>query len=151
MNHLNSILIEGIIVRDPEVKAVSRNGDGFVVFAICSHRYFRRPEDESGQWQDEELFIDVLAWGELGARCIELIGKGMTVRVAGRLKVSSYKSKDGTKDFSKPAVLAQTVEFRRKKVASDGTQQTEEEDISLNNEGGKDAQAISEPVVIYEY
>ena len=95
--------------------------------------------------------MDVLAWGDLGARCIELIGKGMTVRVAGRLKVSSYKSKDGTKDYTRPAVLAQTVEFRRKKVSPDGTQQTEEEDVSLNIDGGKDAQAISEPVTIYEY
>lgn len=155
MNHLNSILLEGIVVSDPEVKSTSQTGSQLVVLRIASHRYYRSQDTPDGQWKDDTMFMDVLAWGALGRKVMELIPKGTTVRVVGRLKVSLYRSRDGLKDFSRPSIVAQHIEFRRRRgeAEAEGRGPAEDgEDITLNAEGGdENAGALAEPVVIYEY
>lgn len=156
MNHLNSILLEGIVVNDPEVKATScQSGAQLVVLRMASHRYYRDQDTAEGRWKDDTLFMDVLAWGGLGRKVMELIPKGTTVRVVGRLKVSLYKSRDGAREYSRPSIVAQHIEFRRRRnadIVEGHGASGDVEDITLNAEGGdENTSSLSEPVVIYEY
>ena len=83
MNHLNSLLIEGVVAQNPEAKTTNGGGQ-LVVFTSVSHRYTKPREREGEAWSDEAIFLDVLAWGSLGGKCMDLVEKGMTVRIVGR-------------------------------------------------------------------
>ena len=111
MNHLNSILLEGILVSDPRQIQLSEPPEGvrLVKFDLASNRYYI---DRNGEKAKETVFIPVQCWGSLGDRCIEKMSKGMTARVVGRLRLCRWQSSDGGSRKS-IELVADHVEFRR--------------------------------------
>ncbi len=106
MNSLNSVLLEGCLVADPETKKLPK---GLIVcsFTVASTRY-HRSEDSI---QKEVSFFDVETWAGLAERCsLELI-KGRGVRVVGRLKQDRWTDSDG-KNHSKVKIVSEHVEFK---------------------------------------
>ncbi len=106
MNALNSILIEGNVVRDPVVRETPR-GSMVCAFSIASNRYFRQDDE----YEQETSFIDVDSWGKLAEACSKNCTKGRGVRVVGRLKQDRWVGSDG-KNYSKVKVVAEHVEFK---------------------------------------
>ena len=146
MNHLNSILLEGNVVSQPEAKATnSASGLPFVIFRIASNRYYRTSRTREGEWEEETLFMDVLASGELGQKCLDSLEKGMLVRAMGRLRASSFIRKGDERPTVRFSISAQHIEFRRRR--SDGSG---EEEVALNA-SDDDSPVLSEPLVVYEY
>jgi len=116
MNSLNSILIEGNVVRDPVVRETSR-GSTVCSFSIASNRFYRQ-DDELEQ---ETSFFEVESWAKLADACRENLAKGRGVRVVGRLKQDRWTGADG-KSYSRIKVVAEHVEFKpvfRGRPASD--------------------------------
>ena len=60
MHNLNSLIIEGNVVRDPVVKATPK-GTPLCMFSIASNRFFKQ-EDQTTQ---ETSFFDVETWARL--------------------------------------------------------------------------------------
>lgn len=150
MNDMNSALIEGTVVADPSRKARSSvSGSSLVMFRIASNRYYRDRKDESGRWLADTLYLDIACWGSLGDFCLDSIQKGQTVRVVGRIKNSTYKSPDGSREYSKCSILAQHITFRQRKQTKEGVN---DEEVTLNA-GSEDDNAalLAEPIVVYEY
>ena len=106
MNSLNSILIEGNLVRDPEYKETA-NGTALCTFSIASNRYYRRDDSQ----EKEVSFIDVQAWAKIAENCKNLGHKGRGVRVVGRLKQERWNDKHG-KALSRIIIVAEHIEFR---------------------------------------
>ena len=106
MNQLNSILIEGNLVRDPEFTTTSK-GTSICKFTIASNRYFK----QGNEFQQEVSYFDVVTWSDLAARCSEKLKKGKGVRVIGRLKQERWTDKDGH-GKSKVCIVANHVEWR---------------------------------------
>jgi single-strand DNA-binding protein len=106
MNNLNSILIEGNLVRDPLFRTTSK-GTSLCTFSLASNRYYKQ---DSGLEQ-EVSFFDVEAWSKLAENCYHLGHKGRGVRVVGRLKQSRWNGTDG-KTHSRVSIVAEHVEFR---------------------------------------
>jgi single-strand DNA-binding protein len=106
MNSLNSILVEGNLTRDPELRQTPK-GTPVCAFAVASNRFYRY-EDEL---QKEVSFFDVEAWSGLAERCGKELGKGRGVRVAGRLKQDRWIDQEG-KNRSKVKIVAEHVEFK---------------------------------------
>ncbi|MDR3160362.1 MAG: single-stranded DNA-binding protein [Spirochaetaceae bacterium] len=106
MNNLNSILIEGNLVRDPLYRTTSK-GTSLCTFSIASNRFFRQ---DSGL-EREVSFFEVETWAKLAENCYNLGRKGRGVRVVGRLKQERWTGSDG-KPRSKIAIVAEHVEFR---------------------------------------
>ncbi|MEL3906252.1 MAG: single-stranded DNA-binding protein [Treponema sp.] len=106
MHNLNSLIIEGNVVRDPIVKATPR-GTPLCLFSIASNRFFRQ-DDKTAQ---ETSFFDVETWSRLAELCGENCTKGRGVRVVGRLKQDRWTGSDG-KQYSKIKVVAEHVEFK---------------------------------------
>jgi single-strand DNA-binding protein len=106
MNNLNSVLIEGNLVRDPMTKTTPK---GYQVcnFAIASNRYFR----QESNLEKETGFFDVEAWGKLADTCSNQGRKGRGVRVVGRLKQDRWTGIDG-KNHSRISIVAEHVEYR---------------------------------------
>ena len=106
MHNLNSLIIEGNVVRDPVVKATPK-GTPLCMFSIASNRFFKQ-EDQTTQ---ETSFFDVETWARLAELCGENCTKGRGVRVVGRLKQDRWVGTDG-KHYSKIKVVAEHIEFK---------------------------------------
>jgi single-strand DNA-binding protein len=107
VNSLNSILVEGVLTRDP-VMASTPHGTTVCNFTIASDR-FSRANDEL---QKEVSFFDVEVWSRLAERCGEELTKGRGVRVVGRLKQDRWQDKED-KPRSRVKIVAEQVEFKR--------------------------------------
>ncbi|HCM25013.1 MAG: single-stranded DNA-binding protein [Treponema sp. GWB1_62_6] len=106
MNNLNSILIEGNIVRDPQFRSTPK-GTPVCTFSVASNRFYKQ---DSG-FEKEVSFFDVETWARLAENCDTLGRKGRGVRVVGRLKQERWNGADG-KPHSKIKIVAEHVEFR---------------------------------------
>ncbi|MDR1948694.1 MAG: single-stranded DNA-binding protein [Spirochaetaceae bacterium] len=107
MNNLNSILIEGNLVRDPMLRSTPK-GTPVCTFSLASNRYYKQ---DSGQ-EREVSFFDVETWAKLAESCYSLGHKGRGVRVVGRLKQDRWNGSDG-KPHSRVTIVAEHVEFRQ--------------------------------------
>jgi single-strand DNA-binding protein len=106
MNNLNSILIEGNMVREPQYRTTPK-GTPVCTFSLASNRFFRQ---DSG-YEREVSFFDVETWAKLADTCNNLGKKGRGVRVVGRLKQDRWTGNDG-KSHSRITIVAEHVEFR---------------------------------------
>src|SRR5512136_2388850 len=108
MNNLNSILLEGNLVRDPEMSYTSK-GAPVCNFTMACNRYYKQEEE----LQEEVSYFDVTVWNRLAEVCKEYLTKGRGVRVVGRLKQDRWQDSDG-KTRSKVHIVAEHVEFKPK-------------------------------------
>ncbi len=108
MNHLNSVIVEGNLVRDPEL-GYTPKGIAVCRFTIASNRYYKQEDD----YNREVSFFDVTAWARLGEVCSEYLEKGRGVRVVGRLKQNRWETTEG-KNRSRVFIVAEHVEFKPK-------------------------------------
>ncbi|MDR3301734.1 MAG: single-stranded DNA-binding protein [Spirochaetaceae bacterium] len=114
MNNLNSILLEGNLVRDPLFRTTAK-GTSLCTFSLASNRFFKQ---ESGL-EREVSYFDVETWSKLADNCKTLGRKGRGVRVVGRLKQERWNGSDG-KSHSKICIIAEHVEFRPDFKRADG-------------------------------
>jgi single-strand DNA-binding protein len=105
-NNLNSILIEGNMVREPRFRNTPK-GTPVCTFSLASNRYLRQ---DTG-FEKEVSFFEVETWSKLAETCNSLGKKGRGVRVVGRLKQDRWTGNDG-KLCSRITIVAEHVEFR---------------------------------------
>lgn len=117
MKHLNSVIIEGNCVRDPQV-SITAHGKTLCNFTIASNRYYKVDE----AFAEEVSFIEIQTWGKWAEIVSEKCKKGKGIRVVGRLKQLRWLDSN-SKTKSKVVVLAEHIEFKSEahKNNSDGT------------------------------
>lgn len=109
MNQLNSIFLEGNLVRDPEHNE-TQMGSSVCNFSLAVNHTFR---DSKGEKVDEVSFFDVETWGNLAEKLKKVnVKKGRGVRVVGRLKQERWKDAEG-KSHSKIFVVAERIELKQ--------------------------------------
>jgi single-strand DNA-binding protein len=106
MNNLNSILIEGNLTRDPELRSTPK-GTSICTFPISSNRYFK----QNNAMEKEVSFFNVETWAKLAEASYQQGKKGRGVRVVGRLKQERWNDKEN-KSQSRIFIVAEHVEFR---------------------------------------
>ena len=89
------ITVIGNLTNDPELR-FNPSGSAVVNFTVASTpKTFDR---NSNEWKDgETLFLRCAVWREAAENVAESLTKGMRVIVSGRLKSSSYETKEGEK------------------------------------------------------
>lgn len=110
MNALNSILVEGNLVRNPSSKILP-SGMPVCDFVIASNRSHRMNEG----FEKEVSYFDIEAWSRLGSSCAQNLEKGRGVRVVGRLKQDRWLDTEG-KQRSRVKIVAEHVEFKPAKL-----------------------------------
>ena len=135
MNNLNSILIEGNLVRDPLLRSTPK-GIPVCTFTLASHRFLKQ---DSG-FEEEVSFFDVETWAKLAESCSNRGRKGRGVRVVGRLKQDRWNGSDG-KTHTRVAIVAEHVEFRP----------DFKKDADENNEVNRKEEANPVPVMAGEF
>ena len=118
MNNLNSILLEGNLVADPELRYTPK-GTAVCSFRVACNRFYKQEEE----LQKEVSYFDVTAWNRQAEVCNEYLTKGRGVRVVGRLKQDRWEDAEG-KTRSKVHIVAEHVEFKPK-FKSDSTEPVE--------------------------
>lgn len=148
INHLNNVLIEGILVTEPEIVAKSKDGDKnqftLAKTRLATDRFY---VDRNGEKQVDTLFIDIQMWGNLAERAVSSLSKGMTCRIVGRLKMCSWDGEGGTKKRS-IEIVANHIEFNRPKKKMDGSK-AEEKVVLEDSE--RECDKLCEKEVIYAY
>ena len=127
MNQLNQIILEGNIVRAPEIKETA-NHSRLAVFSIAVNRYYKKSD---GTFEQEVSYFDVEAWGALAESVEKKASKGIGCRVIGRLKQDRWKGNDG-KAYSKVSVVLEHINFvkdsaKTERSESDSTEATSRE------------------------
>jgi single-strand DNA-binding protein len=109
---LNTIIIQGRIVRDPELR---RTGNGIAVasFTVAVDRDFAQDGNK------ETDFIDCVAWRQTGEFVSKYFRKGSMIVVKGRLQIRNWNDKDGNKRKT-AEVVADNCYFGSTKSESDG-------------------------------
>ncbi len=88
---INLVILSGRLTSNPDLRYTA-SGRPVVRLRIANSRRYR---DQSGEWQEDTLFIDVSAWGELAERCHDRLVKGSPVLVEGTLRQRSWETEDG--------------------------------------------------------
>jgi single-strand DNA-binding protein len=108
MNNLNSILIEGNLVKDPLLRSTPK-GTPVCTMTLASNRFCKQ-ETGSG-FERKVSYFDVESWAKLAEACYSQGHKGRGVRVVGRLKQDRWNDTEG-KIHSRVTIVAEHVEFR---------------------------------------
>ncbi len=84
----NTVTIVGNVTRDPELR-FTNTGRGMATFGVAVNR--RWQNRQSGEWEEQVSFFNVVAWGDMGENIAGSIHKGDRVIVNGRLEQRSYE------------------------------------------------------------
>ena len=106
MNNLNSILLEGNLSREPELRYTPK-GTPLCTLNVASNRTYK----VDGERVEEVSFIEATTWGKLATVCAEHLAKGRGIRVVGRIKQERWEDADGNAR-SKVVIVAEHVEFQ---------------------------------------
>jgi single-strand DNA-binding protein len=125
MNNLNSILIEGNLVRDPEFKHTPK-GTALCTFSIASNRWFK----QDASMEKEVSYFDIETWSKVAETCNEKGKKGRGVRLTGRLKQDRWTG-EGGKNCSRVVIVAEHVEFRPEAKKDESEEPPKPEDVEF--------------------
>jgi single-strand DNA-binding protein len=134
MANLNKVMLIGRLTRDPEVRTFSNGGKvAKIGFAVNN----RKKNQQTGQWEDDPVFLDIDAFNrENGRKLADLVEqylkKGHQAYIEGNLVLDQWTDKDGQKR-SKIKVVLQDLQFLEPKADGAG------------NEGGRAPRAGGAP------
>lgn len=106
MNNLNSVLLEGNLTRDPELRHTPQ-GTPTCTLVVASNRTCK----VEGKRREEVSFFEATTWGKLAQVCAEHLAKGRGIRVVGRLKQERWEDTEGNAR-AKVVIVAEQVEFQ---------------------------------------
>lgn len=106
MNSLNSILLEGNLVKDPLEKRTPQD-TLLCNFTIAVNRSYKKDDD----YVKEVSYFDIEVWSTIAESCLKHLCKGRGVRVVGRLKQDRWVD-DDENPHSRIKVVAEHVEFK---------------------------------------
>jgi single-strand DNA-binding protein len=112
MANLNKVMLIGRLTADPETRTFSNGGKvANIRFAVNN----RRKNQQTGQWEDEPVFVDIKAFNrETGRKLADLVEqylrKGNQVYIEGHLTLDQWTSQDGQKQ-SKLRIIMDDFQF----------------------------------------
>lgn len=119
---INRVNISGNLTRDPELRATA-SGSQILSFGVAVND--RRRNSQTGEWEDYPNFVDCVVFGARAEPLSRFLSKGAKVAVEGKLRYSSWETKDGQRR-SKLEVVVDEVEFlspRNQQQPAGGTYQ----------------------------
>ncbi len=114
MNNLNTVLVEGLLTRDPE--RMGPEGSSMCKIGIANNRYYY--SEKAQDWIPDTSFFTIQVYGAVAESCMRRLKKGRGIRVVGRLKQYISKYSNSEKVF----IQAEHIEVQPRRV-------TEKQDI----------------------
>ena len=107
LGYLNTVQIIGRLVADPELR-YTQKGAPVCDFRIASSRRYKNRE--TGEQQEETLFINIVAWRRQAELANDFLKKGSAVLIEGRLRSRQWESAQGEKR-SAIEIVARRIQF----------------------------------------
>lgn len=104
---INRVNITGNLTRDPELRATA-GGTQILSFGVAVND--RRKNPQTGAWEDVPNFVDCIVFGQRAEAVSRFISKGSKVAIEGKLRFSSWETKDGDRR-SKLEVIVDEIDF----------------------------------------
>jgi single-strand DNA-binding protein len=113
MANVNKVLMIGRLTRDPEVRVFS-NGGKVAAFGFATNN--RKKNVQTGQWEDDPMFIDVKVFnrGESGRQADlveQSLRKGHQVFLEGHLVLETWDDKQTNQKRSKHVIVVDNFQF----------------------------------------
>jgi len=89
---VNVIVIEGGVVRDPELKYTA-DGLAYTKFAVANSSISFKNKQKA----EEVSYFDISAWGKLAEICSTYLKRGKRIIISGKLRQSRWKNDEGKK------------------------------------------------------
>lgn len=102
---LNSVILIGRLVEDPELRYTPADGVPVANFTIAVDRPFTNQKGEK-----ETDFIRIVTWQKQAENCANHLSKGRQVAVEGRLQIRSFEDREGIRRKA-AEVVARRVQF----------------------------------------
>jgi len=118
MIEMNKVFLCGNLTADPDYRNTA-SGLGVASLRLAVNRRGRF-DRETGQAQEETLFIDVTAWDKLADFSRNYLSKGRRIFVEGRLKMDQWQDKETGSNRSKITVVAERIQFADSKPQGEG-------------------------------
>lgn len=109
---MNSCVLIGRLVKDPELKFIPSTGTGVtkMTLAVDKDLYGDKKQQAISQGKPTADFINITVFGKMAESCANYLAKGSQCAVHGRISTGSYEKQDGTKVYT-TEILADKVEF----------------------------------------
>lgn len=104
---INRVNITGNLTRDPELRATA-GGTQILAFGVAVND--RRKNPQTGTWEDVTNFVDCIVFGQRAEAVSRFISKGSKVAIEGKLRYSSWETKEGQRR-SKLEVIVDEIDF----------------------------------------
>jgi single-strand DNA-binding protein len=120
MASFNRVILVGNLTRDVELKYLQ---SGTAVTEIGLAVNDKRKNQQTGEWIDEPVFVDITLWGRTAEIASEYLGKGSSVLIEGRLKfdqVGEQMTMLGSKGGGGPRQSQSSPQFDESEFHSPG-------------------------------
>ena len=104
---INRVILSGNLTRDPELR-MTKGGKQVLSFGLAVNDRMRN--QQTGEWEDRPNFVDCIIFGNRAEAVAKYVSKGSKVAVEGKLRYSSWETKDGQRR-SKLEVIVDEIEF----------------------------------------
>jgi len=105
MPSINDCTFIGNLGRDPEMR-YTPGGTPVTEFSIAVNE--NRKNKDSGEWEQETTWVNLVAWGDLAERVAEQVRKGHLVYVACRYKDDQWTDDDTNKKMHRAKFVINT-------------------------------------------
>lgn len=105
---INVYVGAGNLTRDAELRALP-SGTPLIEFGIAVNE--RRKNQQSGEWEDDPVFLDCVMYGQRAEKLAQYLDKGTRVTVQGRLRWDSWTDRETGKKRSKVDVVVNDLLF----------------------------------------
>jgi single-strand DNA-binding protein len=122
-------MLIGNVGTEPEMR-YAPSGSPVASFRLGVSRRFATEEGERTQ---ETEWFNIVAWNRTAENCNQMLTKGQSIYVEGRLRTRSWEGQDGQRRF-RTEVIANRVLFLSRRDA--GTTQETEQEGNLRQRGG---------------
>ena len=117
---INRVNISGNLTRNAELRSTA-SGTQILSFGVAVND--RRKNQQTGEWEDVPNFVDCVVFGARAEPLSRFLSKGAKVAIEGKLRYSSWESKDGGKRSKLEVVVDEVEVVGRSKGAGSGTYQ----------------------------
>lgn len=112
MANFNKVILIGRLTRDPEARSFGNGGKvAKIGFAVSN----RKKNSQTGQWEDEPMFIDVEVFNNGNNKLADLVQdrcrKGSQIMVEGSLRLDQWEDKNGGGKRSKHKIVANAIQL----------------------------------------
>ena len=88
MASFNRVILAGNLTRDVDLKYL-QSGTAVTEVGLAVNN---RRKNQTGEWIDEPVFVDVTLWGRTAEVAGEYLSKGSSVLIEGRLKLDTWET-----------------------------------------------------------